>query len=92
MARTGYENGLTPDIALKESYINLGIIGNENEPLLAAALASIEGSISKLETIKRKSVQTLKPFKDSNSFEPHTNEMYVDKKLPTELIRRSFGK
>ncbi|MFG6685492.1 S41 family peptidase [Mariniflexile sp. HNIBRBA6329] len=90
VGNTDYNNGLAPDIELKESYINLGVIGNENEPLLAAALANIEGSISKLETIKAKAKHTLKPFKDSNSFEPHLNEMYVDKKLPADLIRRNF--
>lgn len=90
VGNTDYNNGLTPDIELKESYTNLGVIGNENEPLLATALANIEGSISKLETIKAKAKHALKPFKDSNSFEPLNNEMYVDKKLPTDLIRKSY--
>ncbi|MFD0991283.1 S41 family peptidase [Mariniflexile jejuense] len=88
VGNTDYFNGLTPDIELKESYLNLGIIGDENEKLLAAALATIDGSISKLSAIKSKQVETIKAFKDSNSFEPHANEMHIYKKLPNELIKR----
>ena len=41
---TDYDNGLTPDIELKESYLNLGVLGDVNETLLAAAIAEIENS------------------------------------------------
>jgi len=40
---TNFENGLVPDIPLDEDFANLGVLGNESEPLLAAALADIEG-------------------------------------------------
>lgn len=40
---TDFENGLVPDISLDEDFSNLGILGDESEPLLAAALADIEG-------------------------------------------------
>lgn len=90
VGKTDYNKGLTPDIPLKENIINLGIIGDKNERLLAAALADITGSFSKLETIKSESKQTLKPFKDSNSLEPFNNEMYVDKKIPFDLIKNKF--
>ena len=36
-------NGLAPDITLLESPRNFGILGNINEPLLAAAIADIQG-------------------------------------------------
>ncbi len=36
--------GLIPDIELSESITNLGVLGDVNEPLLAAALADITGS------------------------------------------------
>lgn len=88
VGKTDYFNGLTPDIELKESYLNLGIIGDENEKLLAAALADIEGSITKFTAIKTKQVEPLKSFKDSNSFEPFSNDMYTDKKPPVDLIKR----
>ncbi len=42
-----YTNGLQPDILLKEDYGNLGVLGDENEPLLARALAVITGQSSK---------------------------------------------
>lgn len=38
---TDYADGLFPDIQLKEDYTNLGVLGDENEPLLAAALNDI---------------------------------------------------
>ena len=38
---TDYAEGLVPDIQLKENYTNLGILGDVNEPLLAAALNDI---------------------------------------------------
>ena len=38
---TDYVEGLFPDIQLKENYTNLGVLGDVNEPLLAAALNDI---------------------------------------------------
>lgn len=38
---TDYVEGLTPDILLREDYSNLGVLGDVNEPLLAAALNQI---------------------------------------------------
>ena len=38
---TDYAEGLFPDIQLKENYTNLGVLGDVNEPLLAAALNDI---------------------------------------------------
>ena len=38
---TDYAEGLFPNIQLKENYTNLGILGDVNEPLLAAALNDI---------------------------------------------------
>lgn len=40
---TDYNNGLNPDIELSEDFSNLGILGDENEPLLARALMEILG-------------------------------------------------
>lgn len=82
VGKTDYFNGLTPDIPLPESFINLGVIGDENETLLAAALADISNSTGKLVSIKAKSTPVLKTLKNSNSFKPQKNEMYIDKKLP----------
>ena len=90
VGNTDYNMGLPPDIFLKESFINLGIIGDENETLLAAALADIENSTIKLTNIKAKSIPSLKSFKDSNSFERFNNEMHIDKKIPLNLLRKSI--
>jgi hypothetical protein len=35
--------GIVPDISIREVPNNLGVLGDVNEPLLAAALADIEG-------------------------------------------------
>jgi hypothetical protein len=38
---TDYDDGLFPDIPLNEDYTNLGILGDINEPLLAAAINNL---------------------------------------------------
>ncbi|MBT8256073.1 MAG: peptidase S41 [Bacteroidia bacterium] len=40
---TNFDNGLIPDIDQNEDYTNLGVLGDENEPLLATALGEISG-------------------------------------------------
>ena len=42
-----YTSGLQPDILIKEDYGNLGILGDENEPLLARAIQEITGQTGK---------------------------------------------
>lgn len=81
--RTDYFDGLTPDIEVSESYLNLGTIGDENETLLATALADIGSTTAKTPTTKPEKEASLKAFKDSNSFKPFNDIMYVDKKLPS---------
>lgn len=39
-----YTDGLEPDITLKESFSNLGVLGDPNEPLLQRALSEISGT------------------------------------------------
>jgi carboxyl-terminal processing protease len=41
VGNTDYDEGLIPTIFLKENYSNLGVLGDVNEPLLAAALNDI---------------------------------------------------
>ncbi len=40
---TDYADGLVPNIELAEDYSNLGILGHQNEPLLARAISEILG-------------------------------------------------
>ncbi|WP_242119353.1 S41 family peptidase [Aestuariivivens sediminicola] len=85
---TDYFNGLTPDITLEEDYLNLGVLGDPDEPLLAAALAEIENSTGKLSNIKSQApipLTIVKKFKNGPRFD---NGMYIDKKIPSELINR----
>lgn len=42
-----FTSGLQPDYELKEDYSNLGILGEENEPLLAKAIEVITGATGK---------------------------------------------
>lgn len=73
--KTDYFNGLDPDIFLKEDYGNLGVLGDVNEPLLAAALSDISGTSRMLFTT---GTSELKELSNSKSFQPLPNAMYVD--------------
>jgi len=75
IGNTDYFNGLTPDILLEENTANLGVLGDQNEPLLALALQEI--------TLDRKIIDLISPVNlidDSNSFELLQKEMYIDLK------------
>ncbi|QDO95365.1 carboxyl-terminal protease [Formosa sediminum] len=73
--KTDYYDGLDPDIYLKEDYGNLGVLGDVNEPLLAAALDDITG-IGRRQTSS--DVNTLEEISDSKSIHPFSDVMYVD--------------
>ncbi|MDA9056367.1 S41 family peptidase [Flavobacteriaceae bacterium] len=64
--------GLTPSIEVKESVSNYGVLGDPSEPLLAAALAAIQTGRFAID------VHGISPILDSNSFKPHSQEMYLD--------------
>ena len=69
-------SGLVPDIQLTENVTNLGILGDENEPLLARALQEISGV--------SRNIPFTKPVKlvaDDNSFTKFAKEMYIDTPL-----------
>ena len=75
-----YYEGLIPlEInTVVEDFANLGVLGDEAEPLLAAAIAHIEGS----SRIGQFSHDVPKEIGDSKMFSPIKNRMYTDKKLP----------
>lgn len=75
---TDYNEGLEPTIALTENSGNLGVLGDENEPLLAEAIAHIQGS-SRISSII---IEEPKEVGDSKMFSPIKDRMYSDKKLP----------
>ncbi|PRP66317.1 S41 family peptidase [Nonlabens agnitus] len=78
IGNTDYFDGLAPDIALREDFGNLGVLGDPDEPLLRACLndISINGSIWRPTDISL-SVQNLE-FMDSNDFKPLGNEMWKE--------------
>jgi C-terminal processing protease CtpA/Prc len=67
-------SGLTPTIELAENPFNYGILGDANEPLLAAALADILGSGRIFYPI----VPEVELIGDSNDFLPFDKGMYID--------------
>ncbi len=70
---TDFNDGLFPDIILKENYFNLGLLGDENEPLLAAAIFEIAGKPASL----NKEFKVLKELSDSNVSSPIEGKMIV---------------
>lgn len=85
---TDYFNGLSPNIdnTLNESINNLGVLGDINEPLLAAAIAKIQGT-GRVAKQKTGSIEVLDNVTDLHPLE---SGMYTDKKLPTDIIKRTF--
>lgn len=80
---TDFDEGLPPTITLEEDIANLGVLGDESEPLLAAALNEIAGS--------RTAIPYSEPVEligDSNDFKPFIKEMYIDKFIPNEIIHQ----
>jgi len=77
--------GLSPTIVLEEYRFNYGVLGNENEPLLAAALADILGT----GRISYPALPSVKLVGDSNAFLTlKKGGMYIDNKPLKEAIKR----
>lgn len=74
---TDYDNGLVPDILILEDFGNMGVLGDETEPLLAAALADIEGS-NRIMDYSFSKVFMPRKVSDSKSNNPTKNRMYID--------------
>jgi len=76
------KDGFDPNVKLKEDYGNLGVLGNENEPLLNAAINLVTNGLT---VISARSVTNIKkPITGSN--EIHSNQnMVVDKKINLNL-------
>ena len=81
---TDYDDGLVPNIAFGEQFSNLGVLGDVNEPYLAAALNVITGRMAMSEN--RRSLEVIKSDLD---IIPFSSEMYTDKQLP-ESLKQNF--
>ena len=74
VGNTDYFDGLLPDIAQAEDFENLGILGDENEPLLALCLEDIRlNGRSSRSTLNSR---TYEEFMGSNELQPFGNEMW----------------
>ncbi|MFL1011230.1 S41 family peptidase [Flavisericum labens] len=80
---TDYFDGLTPDIILGEQNNNMGILGNQNEPLLAEAIADITGAGRSI----NKKTEYLEVTHGSEDFEPFETGMYINKNI-SDLLKR----
>lgn len=79
---TDYDNGLAPDIEVIENYRDFGVLGDVNEPLLAAALADIESG-NRMIAPGFSKTNAPKKLGDSKQRSPLKNRMYVtDENLP----------
>ena len=66
--------GSIPTIEIEENVSNYGVLGDVYEPLLAAALAATQTARLAFDTNGTGTTTVI----DSNSFEPHSQEMYID--------------
>lgn len=72
---SGYENGLVPDYEIREDIENLGVLGDENERMLAFTLSIISGDTAK------RSFQDVLPvdyLTNSKMFKPAGDNMFMD--------------
>ncbi|MGF1560399.1 MAG: S41 family peptidase [Flavobacteriaceae bacterium] len=71
-----YTAGLVPDIELEEDLANLGVLGDQNEPLLAKAIEQITGATGKRDFTVQMPV---KAFTGSEMFTPTKDNMWIDR-------------
>lgn len=70
-----YENGLVPDFEVVEDIADLGVLGDENERLLATALSVISGNTAKLNL---KPPMPTEYMTNSKMFKPAGDNMFMD--------------
>ncbi|NNL03470.1 MAG: carboxyl-terminal protease, partial [Eudoraea sp.] len=77
-----YTSGFEPNIELREDLENLGVLGDENEPLLARAIQEITGISGKRDfTVKT----PVKLYTSSKMFAPMKDNMVLDKPIHLNL-------
>ncbi|WP_298238857.1 S41 family peptidase [uncultured Algibacter sp.] len=81
---TDFFNGLEPNTPLSETRTNLGILGDENEPLLAEAIGEITGS-GKSSKIKNNSLGILDSFENASL---SGGKLIDDREFPKAIIQR----
>ncbi|WP_397299041.1 S41 family peptidase [Nonlabens ulvanivorans] len=82
---TDYFNGLVPDIALREDFENLGVLGDVNEPLLAACLQDIMANGRP--SFNKSSIQ-YDELSGSMELKPFSQEMWKEAELNEYLLTK----
>ncbi|NQY07215.1 MAG: peptidase S41 [Flavobacteriaceae bacterium] len=84
---TDYDDGLTPDpqFILNENLTDFGVLGDQNEPLLARAIQHISGLGFAPENVAPEFAA--EPFYHSDSSNPISNKMFIDKELPEFIFQ-----
>lgn len=77
-----YQNGLQPDFLQKETISTMGVLGDENEPLLKTAIAKITGT-GRVSTQKQRA--DYEEFSSSQAVNG-LNQMYIEK-APEGLLK-----
>lgn len=70
-----YSNGIAPTVEQKENYANMGVIGNPAEPMLAEAIARINGTTS---PDRKWMGKTFNSFKGTKEMRRFGTEMYIE--------------
>lgn len=70
-----YTQGFSPDVTAEESLTNLGILGDENEPLLAATLAQITGATTRGSANVKNPIRSIMTSEDLTVLK---DNMYLD--------------
>ena len=70
-----YQDGLVPTVVQSENSGNLGVLGDENEPLLSTALGLITGNAK---YTPQNNQHFGKEFKSSKSLQRFGNDMYIN--------------
>ncbi|WP_417887152.1 S41 family peptidase [Zunongwangia sp.] len=78
LGNTDYEEGLTPDINIREDIRELGELGNENEPLLSAAIDKILNRTTVQLKSKHSRQLDYQKIGETNMLSPTYQRMYID--------------
>lgn len=83
-----YVNGLDPDIEIGENLNNFGVLGEETEPLLEAAINNILGKAQDQEkaAMAKRTSEKFRTIGESDMDSPLYQKMYIDK-LPADIKR-----
>lgn len=79
--RTDYLEGLSPDVYFSEDILNMGELGDTQEPLLQAALNHIQGIQSRM----RMNMQTFEVIDERGSNELLYRKMYIPEISPNQI-------